>query len=81
MTNVKKSISHIILCRNDTSNSAKQSSFIVYLPLAGGTFAVWVYGLEVFGILLLFYLERSPRHQGRAKPLSEKKHDCQKHGF
>lgn len=39
------------------------------LPLAGGTLTVWVYWPEVLGILLLFYLQRSPRHQRRAKPL------------
>lgn len=47
--------------------------FVLELPLAGGTLAVWVYGLEVLCILLLFNLKRSPRHQGRAKPLREEK--------
>lgn len=49
--------------------------FVLELPLAGGTLAVWVYGLEVLCILLLFNLKRSPRHQGRAKPLREEKDD------
>lgn len=35
----------------------------VGLPLAGGTLTVWVYGLEVLSILLLFHLERSPWYQ------------------
>lgn len=47
------------------------------LLLAGRTLAVWIYGLEIFGILLMFHLESSPGHQGRAKPLREKNHDCQ----
>ena len=45
---------------------------VLRLPLAGGTLAVWVYGLEVLSILLVFYLERSPRHQGTAEPLRER---------
>lgn len=48
-------------------------------PLAGGTLTVWIYRLKVLSILLMFHLHRSPRYQGRAKPLGEKRHGGQEH--
>lgn len=54
---------------NQTGSSYDDLVLDLYLPLAGGALAVRIYGLKVLGILLLFDLKRSPRYQGRAKPL------------
>lgn len=45
------------------------------IPPAGGTLAVRVNRLEVFSILLLFELQRSPGNQSGAKSLKQQKNN------
>lgn len=52
----------------------------ITIPSTGGTLALLINGLEVFGKLLRFELQRSPGYQRRAKPLHARKYKMHQNG-